>query len=376
MPLLLERLSLWNFKCFEALELPCSALTVLTGYNSAGKSTALQALLLLAQGLQSAHEKWLPLNGGLVRLGDADDVLRHGAGEPSFSLGVRGGDECIKWTFGCQSTQTRNRAVQLTALEYRRGEKESASNVQKPNGMLLSMEHAHSPLASAVRGVVRVGVSREDGFAGVLGGDVPAAPLWYMECADRKVDIERCHPESDSRTVRAQVDAWLNELFPGAKAKVKRVAPDAPVQVSFSLGKSNPWARSESAGSGLHYAFPMLVALLTGKRGSIIVVDSAEGHLHPRVQSAIGQLLGQMAGAGLQIFVETHSDHLFNGARLAVCDGLVKPDEVVPLFFGQDGVLGRVTTLEVDRYGTVSDCPEGFFDQAENDLALLSGWKT
>lgn len=186
----------------------------------------------------------------------------------------------------------------------------------------------------------------------------------------------RCHPRAHGCTLRAQVDAWLSELFPGAKARVERVAPDVPPQVFFSLGKSSPWASSKNVGFGLTYAFPMLVALLTKGQGSIIVVDSAEWHLHPRAQSAVGRLLGQMAGAGLQIFVETHSDHLLNGVRLAVRDSLVRPHEVTLHFFGQDGVVGRVTTLEVDRNGAVSDWPEGFFDQAENDLALLSGWKT
>lgn len=363
--MLLESLDLQNFKCYEALELPCSALTILTGYNSAGKSTALQALLLLAQGLRNPREKWLPLNGDLVGLGSADEVLRHGACEPSFSLGVGGGNERIRWTFGCPNARTSNGAVPLAALEYQRGENRAVSSVQEPNGMLPSVEHGRSPLASAIRGAVYVGVSRE----------ASSAPSWYMKCADQEVDATRCHPESRARTVRAQVDAWLNELFPGAKAKAERIAPDVPIEVSFGPGKSSPWASTKNVGFGLSYAFPMLVALLTRGQGSIVVVDSAEGHLHPRAQSAVGRLLAQMAGAGLQIFVETHSDHLLNGVRLAVRDGLVKPDEVMLHFFGQDGVVGRVTTLEVDRNGAVSDWPEGFFDQAENDLALLSGWK-
>ena len=82
-----------------------------------------------------------------------------------------------------------------------------------------------------------------------------------------------------------------------------------------------------------------------------------------------------MAGAGLQIFVETHSDHILNGIRLAVRDGLVQPNDVALHFVGQGGVIGQVTTLGVDRNGAVSDWPVGFFDQAENDLATLSDWK-
>ncbi len=211
-------------------------------------------------------------------------------------------------------------------------------------------------------------------------GDVGAAgefaPYWYLEYADEDVDAERRLPDSYGGTVRAQVDAWLEELFPGARASADRLSPDAPIRLSFSLSRTSPWARPANVGFGLSYAFPMLVALLTREKGSIVVVDSAEAHLHPRAQSAVGRLLGQMAGAGLQIFVETHSDHLLSGVRLAVRDGLVQPDDVALHFVGQGGVPGQVTTLAVDKNGAVSDWPEGFFDQAENDLAILSGWKT
>lgn len=104
--MMLQTIELTNFKCYEALDLPCSALTVLTGHNAAGKSTVLEALLLLAQGLRTAaNEKELPLNGDLVRLGSEGDVLCHGAAEPSFTLGVRSAEERIRWTFGSRKGQ-------------------------------------------------------------------------------------------------------------------------------------------------------------------------------------------------------------------------------------------------------------------------------
>ncbi|MYJ52342.1 MAG: ATP-binding protein [Gammaproteobacteria bacterium] len=60
------QISLRNFKCFKALDLPCAPLTLLTGRNGGGKSTALQAFLLLVQGLREApNNNLLPLNGAL-----------------------------------------------------------------------------------------------------------------------------------------------------------------------------------------------------------------------------------------------------------------------------------------------------------------------
>ena len=381
---MLQAIELTNFKCYEALDLPCSALTVLTGYNAAGKSTVLQALLLLAQGLRTAaSEDELPLNGELVRLGSEGDVLYDGATAPSFTLGVRSADERIRWAFGSQKARSGSGFVPLRALEYGQACGNDMTSLQDPERIWPARGEVKSPLASAVQDAAYVGAPRaitpngspapqesacDPGAAGQL------APHWCVEYADLDVDPARRHPQGASGTVKAQVDAWLNEVFPGTRVGAHRSSPDR-IHLSFSPRSAGPWACPANAGSGLSAALPMLVALLTRAKGSITVVDSAESHLHPRAQSAVGRFLGQMAGAGLQIFVETHSDHILNGIRLAVRDGLVQPNDVALHFVGQGGVIGQVTTLGVDRNGAVSDWPVGFFDQAENDLATLSDWK-
>src|SRR5689334_9866377 len=67
-------LRLQNFKAFRSLHLKFGRLTVLTGTNSAGKSSVMQALALLAQSIE--HDPpGLMLNGELVELGDFEDVL-------------------------------------------------------------------------------------------------------------------------------------------------------------------------------------------------------------------------------------------------------------------------------------------------------------
>ena len=386
--MILDAIELRNFKCYEALDLPCASLTVLTGYNAAGKSTALQAMLLLTQALRvAASDGELPLNGDLVSLGSEGDVLRHGATEQSFSLGVRAADERISWTFGSREVRSSRGLVPLRALECRDGRGAGAATGRIPTRIWPTRDGSKSTLAATLRNAAYLGaaravpldyfpVPRTAGAVGDVGAAGEFAPYWYLEAADEDVDGARRRANDDGGTVRAQVDAWLGELFPGARASADRLSPDAPIRLSFSLNATSPWERPANVGFGLSYAFPMLVALLTRETGSIFVVDSAEAHLHPRAQSAVGRLLGQMAGAGLQIFVETHSDHLLSGIRLAVKDGLLQPDDVALHFVGQDGVPGQVTTLAVDKNGAVSDWPEGFFDQAENDLAVLSGWKT
>ena len=382
--MIITSITLENFKCFEALELPCAPLTVLTGYNAAGKSTTLQTLLLLAQALRAApHGRRLPLNGDLVTLGSAGDVIRHGEASKSLRLGAGNPQERITWTFVHQPELSARGLMALESVEYARDGvgKRSIQRIQPAIG------RSKSPLVSALRDTVFIGAGRAVEIdtcpvprtpsrpPGDVGANGEYAAYWYLEYADEEVAVDRRHPEDGRETVRAQVDAWLGELFPNASVNADRLTADSPVRLTFSTSRSSRGARPANVGYGLSYAFPLLVALLTAAPGTVIVVDSAEAHLHPRAQSAVGRLLGRMAGAGLQIFVETHSDHLLNGVRLAVRDGLLNPEDAALHFFGAGGDVGQVTTVAVDRTGAISDWPEGFFDQAEHDLAALSGWE-
>ena len=46
---MLRKLGLTNFKCFKSMELTCAPLTLLCGLNGMGKSSVIQALLVLRQ---------------------------------------------------------------------------------------------------------------------------------------------------------------------------------------------------------------------------------------------------------------------------------------------------------------------------------------
>ena len=61
---MLSRVDLVNFKCFEKLELRCAAINLLCGLNGMGKSSLLQALLVLRQSVETGE-----LNRGRLVLG-------------------------------------------------------------------------------------------------------------------------------------------------------------------------------------------------------------------------------------------------------------------------------------------------------------------
>lgn len=101
----------------------------------------------------------------------------------------------------------------------------------------------------------------------------------------------------------------------------------------------------------------------------MLLVENPEAHLHPAGQSKLGRFLARVAGSGVQVVLETHSDHVLNGARLAVAqDRSIAASDMVVHYFDHDQAL----PIQINDRGELSHWPTGFFDQIESDLGRLA----
>lgn len=356
----IHAVSMEGFKCFDNLRLELGRLTLVTGFNGGGKSTALQPLLLFSQALRLTKLNTLPLNGPLVKLGTAGDISPKQS-DRKMLLKVEDDDGNFEVQPGL-SAGDRILPLLITSED------------------LLSEKLERTLKTLSFLGAVRTGA--EDAFpipesveACDVGHDGRFAPYWFDRLADEDVDSLRHFPGSEATTFRKQLDSWLASLFPGAAANVQNVAVTSQMNLQFRLSELGSWQRPSNIGYGLTYAFPILVALLAASPEQVIVIDSPEAHLHPSAQSQMGRILAAFACAGVQIIVETHSDHLLNGVRLALREGHLPPDDLrIHFFKGANGKNHGVTTPGIGAGGEIYEWPEGFFDQSEKDLSRLAGW--
>src|SRR5690606_34572833 len=109
--------------------------------------------------------------------------------------------------------------------------------------------------------------------------------------------------------------------------------------------ESSQKLRPSNVGFGLTYSLPLVVACLIAKPGSVLLLENPEAHLHPQGQAALGELIVRAARDGVQILVETHSDHVLNGIRLAVKRQLISKDDVVVHYFQRAVDTGIASTV-------------------------------
>jgi predicted ATPase len=362
-----------NFKCFGDLSLKLGHLTLLTGFNGGGKSTAVQPLLLLAQNMRlSVAPETYALNGPLVQLGTVGDVLPSDMEGAATQFNLSGERADHFWSFSARAgdrffrvATNESRSKDISAREEWTARKEILEKLSRLIYISAVREGTADAFPSPNTG--------DEQFSSI-GVDGRFASYWYHQFVDNEVPEARRHPGEPAGTFRKQLDAWIGALFPGAQANVQSLPQVSMLCLQFRLSDIGPWRRPANIGYGLTYAFPILVALLAASDGQIIVVDSPEAHLHPSAQSEMGRILAHFAGAGVQIIVETHSDHLLNGARLAVKDGRLHHSLLqIHFFTGANSSGHGVISPTIDSEGRIYEWPSGFFDQSERDLSLLTG---
>lgn len=386
-------IELRNFKCFKELKLALGRLTLLTGLNAAGKSTTIQSILLLAQTLRAKEwgsELWL--NGPLLQLGSPGDLVNQEESERGMVLGIQTNSASLLWTFTTVDRED-ERVLRVAEIDIL-GDINRNLRVGSALRQLLPDDVSDSELRDSIdslRQTVYVSALRrvdteifpapEDpnpihADVGTLG---EFAPWWLHHYDDMEIDTARRLSGTESMsTLRVQVNAWLQDLFPGAEANTQPVTRSRLMRLELRTGRTEEWRRPANTGYGLSYALPILVAGLSARANQLLIVDSPEAHLHPRGQSRLGRFLAQVAASGLQVLLETHSDHVLNSLRVAVRDGVLQPEDAKVYFFDPkqmvDGQAVPVSAISIDRTGNLSNWPEGFFDQAESDLANLAGW--
>ena len=367
---MLQKIGLTNFKCFDSLDLACAPLTLLCGLNGMGKSSVLQALLVVRQSAVSGEldQGHLVLSGELAALGTGQDVLFEGAetDEVGFELHDNRSSGPCRLIFDYSRT-----ADQLSA-NY------GSANIGKGGWGRIPPLGGHLCYLNAERLGPRTFYDRSDVFArhGNLGtrGEYAWNYLYAQQSETiASTDPRRTEPSTGRRLLDVVVH-WLQEVTPGVHVKLDAVQTADAVIAGFSFDRPRDVAtrryRATNVGFGLSYTLPVLIALLSSP-GTLCLIENPEAHLHPRGQTRLAELTARASLAGVQVIAETHSDHFIDGVRIAVRDGLIRPEDVAIHYFERTDGKTVVTSPRLDPDGRLSSWPEGFFDQHEENLARL-----
>lgn len=376
---MISSISLANFKCFRDLYMPLQHFTLLAGLNGMGKSSVIQSLLILRQSFLSKAflEDRLDLAGELADLGTGQDVLLDGAAEDLITIGLAwSGSEAVHpralFQFGYDRTADRLQFVNRSEHPWIADASPAIAGKHQPFAGNFQYLCAERLGPRKFLPLVESHARRRD-----LGGRGEYVLHFLLEYGSELLveNDPRIIDNADGQALRQQVEAWLQDVSPGATLGMEPVRAADAVIGSFSFKRSGDVPtmalRPTNVGFGLSYALPVIVALLASPPGALVILENPEAHMHPRGQTRLGQLAARAAAAGVQVIAETHSDHFVDGARIEVREGTLKPIDAAFHYFERDGAEAQVISPEIDENGILSDWPAGFFDQREENLIRL-----
>lgn len=369
---MITRIKLKNFKCFEDETIDFSPLNLWTGLNGMGKSTLIQALLLLRQNYELGlleNDDRISLNGELVKIGNSKDLLYQYFQDQQIGIEIttdRDSDAAWIWDAGSDSDNL--------PLKEKHGDPEAVFKTALfgPNFQYLNAERLGPRVYFETSTHEVINRNR-------LGSRGEFAANYLAEFKSTQIPIPQLkHPASTGLTLYEQVNAWMGEIRPGTRVNTISNLGMSLVGLNYQfLGGADAGNifRPTNVGFGLSVFLPILVAVLSSEPGSLLILENPEAHLHPRGQAEIGKLLAIAAANGIQIIVETHSDHILNGVRVAVKNRLIEPVQTKLLFFHGEVIDGQfknyILNPKIDKNGRIDQWPEGFFDEWDRQLNEL-----
>lgn len=380
---MITKISIERFKSHRQTILnELSYLNVLTGANGVGKSSIIQALLLLRQTFKKGRlKRGLDLHGDFCSLGSANDVLHFGADKDEIIFCFEHDEKPFAWFFSAKKL----RNTSLEVIQYPETNLELISlfnnNFQYLSASRLSAEESYPKDTFAVEDEQQLSI--KNGRGELVAHFLSFYGIPSTENSHFQIELPLLlHKDEPQKALLLQTSAWMKEI--SADINVKVYENDKNFEIKYSFNRYQDTATDDinptNVGFGISYTLSVVVAILSAKKDALIIIENPEAHIHPKGQSKLAELLALAAQSGIQIIIETHSDHIINGILVAIkkmeTEGNGISHDKVKMYFVErtaEGHSCECKQLTVSQGGFIQSPPAGFFDQIGIDQRYLLG---
>lgn len=343
---MINKIQISGFKSFDYAELELKNFTLLAGQNSMGKTTVIQSIFAM---LQNGNN---PFRGEYMNIGKPNELQNAIIGNREIRFYMQYDD--------CGQIKEKAKSISKNQTDV------TGDFDDKINVIYCSAD--------------RIGV--KDIYEKYLGEHISIGNnceyiFHYLNVHDEdQLDIEEdfIYDTKSKLTFGGQVDYWLDKIM-GYRIKAREIEKTEFIQVLYSNEKMAFEMRPKNVGTGVTYITEIVIAALACKAGDLLIIENPEIHLHPSGQAELVGFLAYLAQCGVQIIVETHSDHIYNGIRKNIYLDVIDNENVSIYFFAKDEKGCSVPVrIPVSSEGKALAYSEGLFDQINKDLDVLLGW--
>jgi predicted ATPase len=363
----IDKVKIKNFKSLKEIEIPLSNLNLITGVNSIGKSSFIQALLLIKQNEEKFYSlrgsKITNINDIYVQLGNKKDILFEEIFQENIDISIFSDTLTHKLSFNINDLEISN-IVLLPDVN------EETFNIFYNDFQYLQTDRIVPQISYYL--------SNEMVNKNLIGFRGEYTAHYLAKNRHKEIISALKHPKSQTAQLLENVSLWLSDISENieVKAKIFDELQQVDLKYSYVYGdKTTQDYTPLNVGFGITYVLPIIVAILKAKIGDLIIIENPESHLHPKAQSKLAELFALASSIGIQLIIETHSDHILNGIRVAIKKSIIQSKQTQIYYFRKekDKLETIIDTIKINEQGAIKSYPKHFFDQFDNDLDELLG---
>lgn len=374
---MITKIKIKALKSIRDLTINCSNLNLFVGTNSSGKSTLIQALLLVKQNeIDEAG-----LNGKYVSLGDFREVRNHSMNDSSIRIDLWGNNNSKPlWVEFKEDKENDGCSVDVPKWD---DNSLFEDDLEDSDEYSLFAEEGFRYLSCqriGAKDVYDKNIVNDD----ELGNNGEFALAYLLKNESRAIKKEICIIDKYlTNSYIDQVNYWLEYII-GMKLLINNIKKTNYLQAIYnnnhaSMNSPAMYSRPVNVGSGVSYLISSIITCLGSSKGEIIIIENPEIHLHPKAQSRLLEFLYFISSNDRQLFIETHSDHIFNGIRVGVANGTIDKNAVSVNFLTLNNYETKCNPIEFGVYGKITGINEemdinDLFDQFEIDLDKMMGF--
>lgn len=355
---MIKNFSLYDFKCLHVAEMSFSNINVITGRNSSGKSSVIQALNLMSEHLLSK-----PTDGSVSQLVSTARQIRPYSDYRNMYYNC----ECFKLeasmegghSFKMTFTSADDRMATTSVAYNESGDTSEDSSF--PQIYHLPASRQSNQDSYAMNPDTRVPLGKEGEYV----------VDFYFTHRDMKVP--QSYTTSEDCNLEYNLNYWL-QLLTGYSIKVFQENERYNIFFVDDIGNN---IRPSQVGTGVGFIAAVLMVCMCSDVNSLIAIENPEIHLHPGAQAKLCEFLARTANSGKQLLIESHSDHIINGLLVNVKEQkFIKNENLKIYFFDDDSeedadFCMKPYELNISPNGRINNVPTDFFDQIQIDLRKL-----
>ncbi|MFZ1560032.1 MAG: DUF3696 domain-containing protein, partial [Saprospiraceae bacterium] len=411
----LSNLNFSNFKNWKNFNTDLTKINLFFGQNSSGKSSIIQLLLLLKQTVENTDDKVVLFfgdNKSYVNLGNFDEIINREAINKILDFGI-GFDFLDNLMLNVKVSKSKNGIVELSELkarniysnilivkiehhyhlriEHLRNETKKVKKFQHinsfykvPNESLLdesfkdSLDVLEKSIKYLFSRMIYIGPLRENpkreykwtgsrhSHFGIRGENTFDAIITSIKENEKYVS-QYFNFEGSLAEI---VGNWLIEFGMADDFQIIPISEAKQLyQVNVKTKGSKNWVDICDVGFGVSQILPIIALCYYAPMGSILIIEQPEIHLHPKVQSGLGDLLIDAALSGnIQFIIESHSEHLLTRIQRRIAEEKIDDKDVKINFCNLIDGESVLEELEVDDFGEIINWPENFFGDEMEEI--------